>query len=83
VRVPEGTERDRIVATLNERGVGARVYYARPIHQQPVFASQDRFRDVRLPETERASRAVISLPVHPGLTEAERAYVVQEVNAAC
>ena len=83
VRVPAGADRDRIVTKLNERGVGARVYYARPIHQQPVFASQDRFRNVQLPETERASREVISLPVHPALTDAERDYVVQEVNAAC
>lgn len=83
VRVPSGVDRDAAVKKLNERGVGARVYYARPIHQQPVFAARDRYQGLALPETERASREVISLPVHPAVTEEERAYVVQEVSAAC
>jgi dTDP-4-amino-4,6-dideoxygalactose transaminase len=36
-----------------------------------------------LPVTEKLTKQVFSLPVYPTLTEEERAYVVQEVNAAC
>jgi dTDP-4-amino-4,6-dideoxygalactose transaminase len=83
VRVPSGVDRDQVVARLNQRGVGARVYYARPIHMQPVFEARDSYRGLRLPETERAAREVLSLPVHPGLTADERDQVAREVNAAC
>ena len=78
-----GTDRDRIVSRLNERGVGVRVYYPRPIHRQPVFEARSEYQGLELPETEKATREVISLPVHPGLTDAEREYIVAEVNAAC
>jgi perosamine synthetase len=83
VRVPPGRDRNDVLAKLNARGVGARVYYARAIHEQPVFAARDRYRGLELPETARATQEVISLPVHPALTEAERDYVVQEVSSAC
>jgi dTDP-4-amino-4,6-dideoxygalactose transaminase len=38
--------------------------------------------DVHLPETERAVAEVLSLPIHPLLTEDERDYIVETVNAA-
>ncbi|MBN1605216.1 MAG: DegT/DnrJ/EryC1/StrS family aminotransferase [Polyangiaceae bacterium] len=81
VRVPPDLDRDTVVQKLNERGIGARVYYARAIHQQPVFANEPSVRELCLPETERAARDVLSLPVHPFVTEQEREYIVQEVNA--
>lgn len=81
VRVPAAL-RDGLVARLNERGVAARVYYRRPIHREPLFAGRAEYRALDLPETERASREVLSLPIHPGLTEAERAYVIETVTAS-
>jgi dTDP-4-amino-4,6-dideoxygalactose transaminase len=83
VRVPHGVERDAVIKRLNERGIGVRVYYPLPIHQQPVFQNMDGYKGVVLPETEKATKQVFSLPVFPSLTEEERAYVAQEVNAAC
>jgi dTDP-4-amino-4,6-dideoxygalactose transaminase len=83
VRVREGVDRDAALKRLNERGVGARVYYPLPIHRQPVFAKRAEYRGLSLPETERATREVLSLPVHPLLTEEERAFVAAEVNASC
>jgi perosamine synthetase len=81
VRVPAAL-RDQLVARLNERGVAARVYYRRPIHREPLFQQRREYRKLDLPETERASSEVLSLPVYPGLTEAERAYVVEAVAAS-
>jgi len=83
VRVPEEVDRDQVLKRLNERGVGARVYYPLPIHRQPVFARRPAYQNLDLPETERATREVLSLPVHPSLTDEERAYVATEVNLAC
>ncbi|MBZ0301533.1 MAG: DegT/DnrJ/EryC1/StrS family aminotransferase [Anaerolineae bacterium] len=83
VRVTEGVDRDAAVKRLNERGIGARVYYPRPIHQQPVFQKLDGYADVTLPETDRATQQVFSLPVHPLLTDEEREYIVHEVNTLC
>lgn len=82
VRVPDGADRDTVAKRLNDSGVGVRVYYPLPIHRQPVFQSRDGYSGLALPETERATRQVFSLPVYPSLTEEERAYVVQQVNAA-
>lgn len=83
VRVRDGVDRDEVVKQLNERGVGVRVYYPRPIHQQPVFQQMNGYADVYLPETEKATQQVFSLPVHPLLTDEEREYIVREVNAIC
>lgn len=83
VRVPEGTDRDAVAKRLNDRGVGVRVYYPLPIHKQPVFQKMDGYAEVALPETDKATAQVFSLPVHPALTDEEKAYIVAEVNAAC
>lgn len=58
-------KRDKIAGELRENGVGAGVYYVNPIHLMPYY---HRFGKHRLPETEKASKQVLSLPVHPGVT---------------
>lgn len=83
VRVPDGVDREAVFKRLNERGIGVRVYYPLPIHRQPVFQQMGGYQDVHLPETEKATQQVFSLPVYPGLTDEELDYVVQEVNAVC
>jgi perosamine synthetase len=81
VRVPEKVDRDAVVQALNAQGIGARVYYPTPLYSQPVF--QRAFRSMSLPESERAARQVVSLPVHPALTDQERTFIVSAVNAVC
>ena len=59
IRVPE--DRDGFAAALREEhGVGSGIFYPIPNHRLPPFAT-----DVDLPETERAARECLSLPVHP------------------
>lgn len=67
--------RDDLLQQLEERQVGAGVYYPLPIHRLPSF-------DLRLdlPETERAAAEVLSLPVGPHLTETDLRSVVQGVR---
>lgn len=64
VRVPD---RDAVRAKLQEAGIPTAIYYDTPIHQMPAF---EQFAPARgLPECERASREVLSLPMHPYLSE--------------
>jgi dTDP-4-amino-4,6-dideoxygalactose transaminase len=60
---------------LTERGVGSAVYYPTPLHLQPCFASLGYARG-SLPETERASEQVLSLPIYPELDVKEQHAVV-------
>jgi dTDP-4-amino-4,6-dideoxygalactose transaminase len=62
-------------ALADEHGVGSGVYYPIPNHRLPSFRL-----DLDLPETERAAREVISLPVHPSLTQADLEQIVHAVN---
>jgi dTDP-4-amino-4,6-dideoxygalactose transaminase len=58
-------ERDGLVEKLKQKGIGAFVCYVNPIHLMPYYR---KFGKCRLPETEKASSQVFSLPVHPGVT---------------
>jgi dTDP-4-amino-4,6-dideoxygalactose transaminase len=77
VRVPE--DRDGFVAALKaEHNVGAGVYYPIPNHRLPSLAPYAPGLD--LPETERAAREVVSLPVHPSLSQGDLERIVAAVN---
>lgn len=78
----DADDRDRIrQALLEEHQVGSGVYYPIPNHRLPSLA---RFApELDLPETERAAREVLSLPVHPSLSEGELERIVTAVAAVC
>ena len=78
VSVP-GEARDALCEKLQREGVEARVYYALPLHSQERFAACRRADD--LAATDRAARSVLSLPLHPGLTDAELDVVAELVGA--
>lgn len=63
-------------ALADEHGVGSGVYYPVPNHRLPSFA-----RTLDLPETERAAREALSLPVHPALSEGDLDTIVAAVTA--
>lgn len=78
IRVAE--DRDGFAAALREQyDVGSGVYYPIPNHRLPSLAPYAPGLD--LPETERAAREVLSLPVHPSLTEGDLERIVAAVNA--
>ena len=78
IRVAE--DRDGFVAALREEHqVGSGVYYPIPNHRLPSLAPYAPGLD--LPETERAAREVVSLPVHPSLSQDDLERVVTAVNA--
>jgi perosamine synthetase len=78
VRVAE--DRDGFVKALREEyQVASGVYYPMPNHRLPSLAPYAP--DLDLPETERAAREVISLPVHPSLSPGDLERIVVAVNA--
>jgi dTDP-4-amino-4,6-dideoxygalactose transaminase len=75
------TRRDAVLAALQSAGIGCGVYYPVPLHLQPCFSTVGGLPG-SLPETEHAAREVLSLPIFPGLTDAEREEVVAAVAGA-
>ncbi|MFI6811579.1 DegT/DnrJ/EryC1/StrS family aminotransferase [Nonomuraea sp. NPDC050328] len=70
-------DRDATQAHLTSRGIGSAVYYPTPIHRLAPYAGTGPW---HLPETERAAREVLSLPVYPALGEGDMARVAKAVN---
>lgn len=60
------TERNTLMDELKKKGIGAEGYYLNPVHQMPFY--RETFKSVKLPETDKASKQVFSLPIHPGVT---------------
>lgn len=74
VRVPH--DRDGLAAALrSEYNIGSGMFYPVPNHRLAPFRI-----DVDLPETERAARECLSLPVHPSLSEGDLERIVSAVN---
>lgn len=67
-------QRDQLAAALAALGVPTGVYYPTPIHRLPSFNL-----DLDLPHTAAAAHEVLSLPVHPALSAANRERIVSAV----
>ncbi len=67
-RLKDGTETERntLMEELKKKGIGAEAYYVNPVHQMPFY--RENFGGAKLPETDRASKQVFSLPIHPEVT---------------
>ena len=79
--VVRSPERDRIAAALREAGIGCATYYTTPLHLQPVYARLS-YRVGSLPETERAARETIALPLWAGIGAAQQEEVVTTIRTA-
>lgn len=75
VRVKGASENERntLVEKLKKKDIGAEAYYVHPVHTMPYY--RDSFGSRKLPETEKASKQVLSLPIHPGVTEEQVDYI--------
>jgi dTDP-4-amino-4,6-dideoxygalactose transaminase len=72
--------RDGLVRGLAERGVGAGVFYPRLVHEYPCYREDPRIRATPTPRAAAAAAEVVSLPVHPHLSDAQLTHVVDAVR---
>jgi dTDP-4-amino-4,6-dideoxygalactose transaminase len=78
VRSPE---RDRLAAALKDADIGFAVYYQPPLHLQPALRYLG-YSEGDFPETEKASRENLCLPLWAGITEEQQAEVVSVLKRA-
>lgn len=72
--------RDALQAHLKSRGIGSKVYYPGPLHLQPCFSSLG-YRAGQFPQSERAAREVLSLPIYPELSDAQCSAVIDAIRS--
>jgi len=75
-----GPERDPIIELIRAGGVGADIYYPIPVHRQAYI--QERGLHPELPVTDDAAAHTIALPMYPGMTDEDRATVIEVVRGA-
>jgi dTDP-4-amino-4,6-dideoxygalactose transaminase len=73
--------RDSVRDWLNEKGIGAAVYFYMAVHRTPLYSRLGYSRK-RLRNTEAATRHVLSLPVHPGVSQPDIERIAEEFLAA-
>jgi len=71
-----GHDRDAFAIEMTKRGVGNGVYYPVPVHELPSFGLA-----FDLPETTRATKEVLSIPVHPALSRGDLETIVSVINS--
>jgi len=72
-------DRDAFAERLKERGVGSAIYYPIPVHRQKPFIALG-LGDGSYPVTDRLTEQVLSIPVHPALSDDEVSTVIGAVN---
>ena len=78
VRVPE---RDRVLAALNASGIPAAIHYPTPLHLTGAFAHLG-YGPGDFPVAENAAGEILSLPMHPHLSETQQERVVEALAEA-
>ena len=78
-RLKDGTEaqRNKLIEELKKKGIGAEAYYVNPVHLMPFY--RENYPSQALPETDKASKQVFSLPVHPAVTKEEIKFIGETV----
>ena len=78
IRIPDG-KRDALREYLKEKEIGTEVYYPVPIHKQGFYMEMFGSHQV-FPATEAAALEVLSIPVHPSLSQADLEKVAGTIN---
>ncbi|MGQ4556077.1 aminotransferase class I/II-fold pyridoxal phosphate-dependent enzyme [Halobellus sp. GM3] len=77
--VIQAPDRDALRTRLERDGIGTGIHYATPAHRHPAIEA--RVDAPRLPETERLCDRILSLPMHPRITDEEIDHVCESIAA--
>ncbi|MDF1826980.1 MAG: DegT/DnrJ/EryC1/StrS family aminotransferase [Legionellaceae bacterium] len=75
----EVSDRAAVQKALSEHGVPTAVHYPVPLHKQPIF-EKSALGEYHVPHAEDAAKHVLSLPMHPYLTEADQDKVIRALQ---
>ena len=78
VQLPNGVDRAQVQKAMKEQDIPTMVYYMKPMHKQGAFAGTDSAL-AECPITESLCDRVLSLPMHPYMTEEAVEFVVSEL----
>jgi len=68
-------QRETLRSFLREQGVATAIHYPVPVHLQPAYQGRTPLGGGGLPATERACQEILSLPMHPQLSDEQVRYV--------
>jgi perosamine synthetase len=76
-----GLGRDALVEQLGKRGIGSAIYYPIPIHRQHSMQTYG-VGELVCPVTEQMADQVLSIPIHPSITDSDRLAIVDALISA-
>ena len=72
--------REKLMQFLQSKGIGSAVHYPRAVYEQPLYQELGYEKGI-CPASEDVARRVLSLPVHPSLSESDTHYIAQTINS--
>ncbi len=75
-------QRDRLQRFLKDNGIGTEIYYPLPLHLQECFKDLG-YKKGDFPVAEESAGAVLSLPIYPELSTAQKDYIVEKIREFC
>lgn len=72
--------RDKLKTWLEKSNVQTGIHFPVPIHLQPLYRERFGYTEGTYPVSERISKEILSLPVHPSMTENDLHYVAQKIH---
>ena len=72
--------RDRVIAALNERGIGSKAYFSPAIHLQQFYQETFGYQEGDFPVTEKLSKTILILPFYTNITDEEMMYVAESLK---